>query len=412
MSTDQEIKSMCWYQQGVIDEMNRFVDLHIKNHDITQHMKPLTDLLDLCPQDSNLIDLGTGTAMIAPLCNRFRFHGADLPHIIAGCAMRNQPQYFYRSCDLIEGDLAWVLQFDVTVLNGVVDIMYNGLGILRRILTYCNRYVVIHRQEITESGQSRSIVNGSYGGKTYHSIINRSDFNSLLQEMGFEIIRENKLNFGNWENGGSSFLLLNKNFVDKKYESHSLRQLRNRIITSIESRKIVLGAGDQMHDPGWICTNQEELDIENADDWGFLFDGTRATHLLAEHVWEHLKNPDKANKNAFDHLCAGGRLRIAVPDGFHPDSDYINNVKPGGVGSGADDHQHLWNYRTLSESLDRVGFTVVLLEYWDEDGNFRTPITWLKNDGFIKRSFKFDERNEDGRPNYTSLIVDALKLKE
>lgn len=411
MSTDQEIKSMCWYQQEVIDEMNRFVDLHVKNHDVTQHMKPLTELLDLCPQDSNLIDLGTGTAMIAPLCNKFKFHGADLPHIIAGCAMRNQPQYFYRSCDLIEGDLVWVLGFDVVVLNGVVDIMYNGLGILRRILTYCSRYVVIHRQEITESGQSRSIVNGSYGGKTYHSIINRNDFNNLLQEMGFEIVQENKLNFGNWENGGSSFLLLNKNFVDKKYESHPLRQLRN----TIQNRpypKIVLGAGDQPHAIDWICTNHEELDVENKADWDFLFENTKATHLLAEHVWEHLPNPDIANKNAFDKLCVGGRLRIAVPDGFHPDPDYINYVKPGGIGAGADDHRHLWNYKTLTDSLEKVGFTVQLLEYWDESGTFNTPIHWIVRDGFIKRSLNFDERNVDNEPNYTSLIVDAIKLTE
>ena len=37
-------------------------------------------------------------------------------------------------------------------------------------------------------------------------------------------------------------------------------------------------------------------------------------------------------------------IRIAVPDGFHKDKNYINTVKPGGTGEGADDHKNLFNY--------------------------------------------------------------------
>jgi predicted SAM-dependent methyltransferase len=103
-------------------------------------------------------------------------------------------------------------------------------------------------------------------------------------------------------------------------------------------------------------------------------------------------------------------LRIAVPDGFHPDPDYIEYVRPGGTGAGADDHKVLYNYKLLSEQLRRAGFEVTLLEYWDENGDFHFR-PWSSRDGYISRSRDHDERNQNGTLAYTSLIVDAIKPK-
>lgn len=413
MSTDQEIKSMCWYDQECVNEINRFTDTYVKDKSVADHLLKLKELFNQCEKGCTLLDIGTGSAMVVELCGDFKFYGADLPHILYGCAMRNQPGYFYKSCDIIEDELAWIREFDIILLNGVIDVMYNGLGILRRVLTYSNRYVIIHRQEISKERDSRSVINNSYNSKTYHSIINRNDFDQLIEEMGFEIVKEVQLNFGNWEDGGRSFLLKNKSYQDPKYNSNSIKQLKNRIqIIGLGTNylKLVIGAGDLVYDSSWICTNQEEFDVERESDWKFYFDEVRATHLLAEHVWEHLRQPDLVNGLAFNYLKVGGRLRIAVPDGFHPSKDYINHVKPGGIGAGADDHKYLWNYKTLRDSLEKAGFCVILVEYWDELGNFNTPVTWSFKDGYIKRSFREDDRNKDGQPHYTSLIVDAFKL--
>ena len=43
-------------------------------------------------------------------------------------------------------------------------------------------------------------------------------------------------------------------------------------------------------------------------------------------------------------MIPGGNFRIAVPDGFHTDPSYIENVKPGGTGEGSEDHKNLFNY--------------------------------------------------------------------
>ena len=62
----------------------------------------------------------------------------------------------------------------------------------------------------------------------------------------------------------------------------------------------------------------------------------------------------------------------------------------------------------MVERLERSGFTVQLLEYWDENGNFHF-VEWADDAGHITRSKRYDERNQNGALNYTSLIVDAKK---
>jgi predicted SAM-dependent methyltransferase len=101
-------------------------------------------------------------------------------------------------------------------------------------------------------------------------------------------------------------------------------------------------------------------------------------------------------------------MRVAVPDGFHPDLQYIEDVRPGGTGFGADDHKVLYDHSTLSQLFEKAGFEVQLLEYFDRRGAFRRA-DWLENEGRINRSSRFDPRNQDGTLRYTSIILDARK---
>lgn len=204
MTTD---KSTCWYNQTCVDEMNRFYDAHFKNMEVMKHLNVFTQLLHhadekKCP----LLDLGCGTAMLSEFCKENTYIGADLPHILSGCAMRNYPQYFYRSCDILNDDLAWISDYKIIALNAIIDIMEYPVEMLGKILKHSSKFVIIHRQEITV-GETNVIQNGSYGGFTWHSIINRNDFLKVLDENDFNIEKELSPGFSNWENGGSSFLL-------------------------------------------------------------------------------------------------------------------------------------------------------------------------------------------------------------
>ncbi len=178
----------------------------------------------------------------------------------------------------------------------------------------------------------------------------------------------------------------------------------------MKTRKFNVGAGHSGYNLGWYSTDIDSLNITREADWKKLLFSIRLDNIMAEHVWEHLTEEDTilANKNCYKYLKKKGVLRIAVPDGFHPEKKYIEYVKPGGTGAGATDHKVLYNYITLKERLEKAGFLVNLLEYWDERGNFYFA-EWTDEAGHITRSRRYDERNQDGSLNYTSLIVDAIK---
>ncbi len=194
---------------------------------------------------------------------------------------------------------------------------------------------------------------------------------------------------------------------DHQRERMRIRGEVQRAISESRPVKTVIGAGQTRY-PGWIATDMPAFDVLRAGDWARIFPPRSIDNLLAEHVFEHLTTADFARflKLASQYLAPGGRIRIAVPDGNHPDSDYIAQVKPGGTGPGAADHKVLYTCGTFGDLLREQGFQHVLLEYYDDAGRFHHT-DWSADDGFIGRSASHDPRNQDGRLKYTSLIVDC-----
>ena len=173
--------------------------------------------------------------------------------------------------------------------------------------------------------------------------------------------------------------------------------------------KIIVGAGPTKYN-GWFSTDIITLDVTKESDFEKYFSKKKIKNVLAEHVLEHLSNEDleKMIKNFYKYSSDDINIRIAVPDGFHADENYISTVKPGGTGEGAQDHKNLFNLNTLSNLFERSGFVAYPVEYWDEERNFQKGYKDDAN-GFIIRSFINDKRNKEGNPVYTSLIVDFKK---
>lgn len=173
--------------------------------------------------------------------------------------------------------------------------------------------------------------------------------------------------------------------------------------------KVIVGAGRACQ-IGWIPTDIDQINLLETNSWDKFFSINSIDAILAEHVWEHLTEQEAsiAAHNCFNYLKSHGYIRVAVPDGFKPSIDYINAVKPGGTGAGAEDHKVLYNYRTISKLFESAGFEIELLEYYDEEGKFHYK-EWDPDKGLITRSSRYDERNQHGNLNYTSIIIDARK---
>jgi predicted SAM-dependent methyltransferase len=177
------------------------------------------------------------------------------------------------------------------------------------------------------------------------------------------------------------------------------------------AKKVIIGASEITYS-GWFATEKDVLDVTDRNTFLRHWKPASRSAFLAEHVWEHLdeERARSANANCFEFLEPGGRLRIAVPDGYKPDPDYIDWVRPGGVGPGAQDHLILYSYKSLSQQLALAGFDTFALEYWDEKGHFHFQ-EWLSTEGHIRRSSRYDPRNQEKPLAYTSLIVDGIKPK-
>lgn len=173
--------------------------------------------------------------------------------------------------------------------------------------------------------------------------------------------------------------------------------------------RIVVGTSG-IFEKEWIPTDYYYLNLLEEQDWNCFFSESSIDAILAEHVWEHLtfSEGEEAFKRCYRFLKKGGYLRVAVPDGYHPDKNYINAVQPNGTGAGADDHKVLYTYDVLHSTLEKIGYKITPLEYFDEHGVFH-ELKWLPADGMIHRSRYFDERNKNGKLNYTSIILDAVK---
>ena len=181
-----------------------------------------------------------------------------------------------------------------------------------------------------------------------------------------------------------------------------------KLISSTPNPKVILGAGTTDYQ-GWIKTDYPFFDITSEKHWSFIFNGQKAANLLCEHVLEHFSEKDNRRilKLAYDNLKKGGIIRIAVPDKLHPSSEYIDYVRPGGTGAGADDHKSFWDYQSYSTLLEEIGYKVNLLEFCTDGGEITTSKFDLEN-GIIHRSKSYGfEMNID---SYSSLIIDAKKV--
>jgi predicted SAM-dependent methyltransferase len=189
----------------------------------------------------------------------------------------------------------------------------------------------------------------------------------------------------------------------------AIRRLALRVQARKRPLRIILGAG-RVPVEGWLLTDMDQLNVTREADWKRYFEHGSIDAILAEHVWEHLtyRDGEKAASFCYLFLRAGGRLRIAVPDGLHPDPEYIEAVRPMGSGPGAEDHKVLYTFESLRKLLESVGFNTYVLECFDEEGRFICS-EWDPEDGMVRRSFRFDSRNCDAVPRYTSIVIDAVK---
>lgn len=180
-----------------------------------------------------------------------------------------------------------------------------------------------------------------------------------------------------------------------------------QLVAADKPLKIIIGANTQRY-ADWVATDINCLDITQRDDWQQLCGTQKVQAILGEHVIEHLTEAQFRQflRVVQPFLAPQANIRIAIPDGHHPDPDYIAHVRPGGIGPGADDHKLLYTHGLMANILESEGYAYRFLEHFDEAGTFHR-VEWDDAHGHIARSQAHDARNTPDNPTaYTSLIVD------
>lgn len=187
-----------------------------------------------------------------------------------------------------------------------------------------------------------------------------------------------------------------------------------RPVANDQTIKIIVGAAETFQD-GWYSTNEQWLDITKAQDWTAVFQGKQIlSHVVAEHVFEHLHADEAlaALRSMHAHMIDGGRVRIAVPDGYNPDPVYLKHVGINGIGDDAADHKQLLNADVLMQMMRDCGFVPKHVEGYTKDGDL-VRNAYEGSDGFIVRSRQNQSAQDAARWDFpdadTSLIVDGVK---
>lgn len=201
------------------------------------------------------------------------------------------------------------------------------------------------------------------------------------------------------------------NFINrlrrKRYIYLERRRLKRQIISLSRKDKLRLNIGSgTLHYEGWVNLDLPFFDLTHENLWKYFFKNRPIKNILLEHVLEHLteKNVEISLSLAKQFLHKDATIRIAVPDKFHPSEEYIENVRPGGIDKGSDDHHSFWSYLDFQKLVKNIGLKANFLEYYDENGKFHKN-AWDKSDGVIKRdSVTMANSRIKG---YTSLILDV-----
>lgn len=170
--------------------------------------------------------------------------------------------------------------------------------------------------------------------------------------------------------------------------------------------KLIVGSGGTSQ-KGFVSSDVDWLDITNWWHWMRSFKKETISVVVAEHVLEHLSHEQilRSCKLIYKYLEKGGTFRLAIPDKNRKDKKYVVEVRPP-----KDGHVSYMNFNEIGEMLKSVGFRVVPLEYYDNEGKFHYK-KWDPKKGIIRRSVRADKQKDfwNGKHYYTSLIVDAIK---
>jgi SAM-dependent methyltransferase len=146
------------------------------------------------PTPAQLLDFGCGVGHYSELVERyfpgrFVYTGCDFAEPMVEAARRRWPGRTFIVKDLFEEALD-LSTYDLVVAGALVDVLDDWEAALDALLGSGARYVLLHRQQITEEDSRVEVVGGYTGQLTYRTYVTRAELLAVAERNGCALIEE------------------------------------------------------------------------------------------------------------------------------------------------------------------------------------------------------------------------------
>lgn len=150
------------------------------------HFPSLRRCVELAEGCHTVLDIGCCKAEFSEAFPNLNYAGADLEHIIEGVSRVVRPHLDYVYFNAYDNDYSMIKKYDLIIMNSFLSELPDPLLVLENIVANAEKYIILHRQDISEVNEL--IEYQTYGGmKTTNSVIRFIDLVEILKKHKWSI---------------------------------------------------------------------------------------------------------------------------------------------------------------------------------------------------------------------------------
>ncbi|MGH3008133.1 MAG: class I SAM-dependent methyltransferase [Gaiellaceae bacterium] len=187
-----------WKEPDVAAQMLALVRRELQEPEAVPPLKAFLAAVDWAlaelalPEPARFLDFGCGVGHYSELLEsrhpgRFDYTGCDYSEAMVGAASAEWPGRRFVVNDLFANTLA-LETFDIVCASALVDVTEDYEGALGVLLGSGARYVLLHRQQVTEGPSRAQMAPGYAGQTTYRSYLNRADLERIAARSGRRVL--------------------------------------------------------------------------------------------------------------------------------------------------------------------------------------------------------------------------------
>ena len=190
--------SQSWKDEDVAQQMLALTRKELREPEAVPPYRAFLETIDWAlaelpvPQPARFLDFGCGVGHYSELLERrypgrFDYTGCDYSPAMVEAARAEWSGRKFAVNDLFANTLD-LGAFDLVCAGALVDISENWVRALDVLLGSAARFVLLHRQQVTEGPSRVDVVPGYSGQTTYRSYLNRADLEGVGRRHGRQIL--------------------------------------------------------------------------------------------------------------------------------------------------------------------------------------------------------------------------------